>query len=193
MKASIALCALSLSSWAVAAPIVMLFKHAPPKYSGPQITSTDTWPVRTYKFTVGQDAASQDVVDGRPDNRPYSPSRDVAPSAALAAPRPLHTSYLLSLKPFAVHTEGGDATPRPSFQESTTVKEETGSIRTHQPTTVELETEGNMAFFHKIPCAMHKGQFHLARQYADMTVVSIVLILIAVIALVELWDSICRL
>lgn len=196
MKVSSALCALSFASWTIAAPMVMTFKHTPPKYSGPQITSLDTWPIRTSKFAIGHKDGAQDILNGRPDNSPYSPSSDVAPSEALAAPRPLKTSYLLAIKPFMLPAEDKtpeDKAPVPQsdFLESSTVKEETGSIMRHYPTTVELETEGNKPFYKKIPCVIHQGHFFLVRRYADTTVVSIVFILIALIAMIELWKPIC--
>lgn len=199
MKVATALCALSLSSWALAAPIV-IFKNEPPKYSGPQITSTadstDTWPIRTHKFTNSQDA--QAVLEGRPDNRPYTPTSDVTPSEALAAPRPLKTSYLLSLRPFLLHAAENESpttstSSQSEFQESSIVEAETGSFRhkTHDFTIVELETQGNQPLYHKVPCPKQKGHFHLVKEYADTTVVGVVFLLIAVIALIELWGPIC--
>ncbi|KAK6066504.1 hypothetical protein SCUP234_12048 [Seiridium cupressi] len=192
MRVSKALCALSISSWTLAAPIVMVFKHAPPKYSGPSISSKDTWPVRTPKFRIAEEADAQDALEARPDNRPFTPSSDVTPSEALAAPRPLKTSYLLSIKPFMVHEDEKTSVPLAEFQESSTVKEETGVVMRHDPTIVELETEGNKPFYRKTPCPTHAGHFHLDRRYADRTVVGIVFILIAAIALIELWGPICR-
>jgi hypothetical protein len=209
MKVSTALCALSLGSWTLAAPIVV-FKNEPPKYSGVQITripvtpaSADTWPIRTHKFTTTQDATAQDALNGRPDNRPYSPTSDVAPSEALAAPRPLKTSYLLSIRPFASHSsenESPDAasasssqSPHSEFQDSSIVEAETGSVKKHHHfTTVELETLGNKPNYQTIPCPKQSGYFHLVKGYTDTTVVAVVFILIAVIALIELWNPICR-
>ncbi|ETS77794.1 hypothetical protein PFICI_09856 [Pestalotiopsis fici W106-1] len=206
MKVSTALCALSLGSWTLAAPIV-IFKNEPPKYSGTQITRTsidadsaDTWPIRTHKFTNTQDAA-QDSLTGRPDNRPYSPTSDVAPSEALAAPRPLKTSYLLSIRPFMLHssenaspdTAPSSQSPHSEFQDSSIVEAETGSVKKHHHfTTVELETLGNKPYYQTIPCPKQSGYFHLVKGYTDTTVVAVVFILIAVIALIELWNPICK-
>ncbi|KAH6646784.1 hypothetical protein BKA67DRAFT_580565 [Truncatella angustata] len=198
MRTSIALCVLSMSSWTLAAPIVLMVKHATPKYSGAQITSSDIWTIRQSNFKVPGDASAQDVLEGRPDNKPYTPSGDVTPSEALAAPRPLKTSYLLSLKPVVPPADASVKNPRedqesvsqsqsqPEFQQSTTVKEETGTVTKHLPSTVELETQGNAPYQHKTPC-----HGYLVRQYVDMPVVSVVFLLITIIALIELWDSIC--
>jgi hypothetical protein len=211
-----ALCALSMCSWTLAAPIVVskhetpkytgsqvgttdawrsrTFKHLTPKYTGPQVGTTDTWPVRASKFSIPE-AAAQDVLDERPDNRPYSPSGDVTPSEALAAPRPLKTSYLLSIKPSTHGQEKNEEKTPDTWTEypgSSIVKEETGSVVKHHSTIVELETQGNKPIYAKMPCATRQGHFYLVRRYADMGVVGIIFILMAIIALIELWDPICR-
>lgn len=198
MKASIALSALSLSTWALAAPVVMFINHSPPKYSSPQITSADVWTLRQpSRFTTSEDAGTQGVLQGRPDNRPYRPTSDVAPSEALAAPRPLETDYLLSLKPILPSEDSPVTKPEeelntPTFKDSSTVKQETGSIMKHHPTIVELETQATRQASNELPCTMQGGRLYNVRQHADATVVGIVLVLVAIIALIELWNPICR-
>lgn len=82
------------------------------------------------------------------------------------------------------------ASIQPDCLESSTVNEETGSVMRHDPTIVELETEGNKPFYRKVPCALPQGHVNHVRPHADMTVVGIVFALIALIVIIELWDSI---
>ncbi|KAI0126656.1 hypothetical protein BJ170DRAFT_684238 [Xylariales sp. AK1849] len=137
---------------------------------------------------MGLEAGAQGALQGRPDNSPYSPSSDVAPSAALAAPRPLKTSYLLAIKPFTLPAKDKTLNKRPlvsqpDFLEHSTVKEETGS---------ETETEETKPFYKKIICARQRDDFYIVIRYVNMTIVTIVFILIALVALINLWVPICR-
>ncbi|KAI1854156.1 hypothetical protein JX265_000560 [Neoarthrinium moseri] len=195
MKASIALCALSASSWAFAAPLLVLLQHAPPKST---VISSSTAPHDSSflikpEIAVVEDAGVQDVLETRPDNRPYSPSDDETPSKALASPRPLKTAYLLSLQDSSDHVTEKEQPPSQAVvPDSSIIREETGKAARIHLTTVELETEGNKPLYDRVPCKMHAGHFYLVRRYADMTLVTTVLIFIAIVALIEIWSPMCR-
>lgn len=199
MKASVVLAALSASTCALAAPVVMLLKHTPP----PSAISPARFPSAALSagtrpggphlrvpatVTIVDDLVDEDV-SVRPDNRPYSPSDDVAPSVALSSPRPLKTAYLLSLE----QNKGHSSTPPTKSPDSSIMREELGATTHSHPTIAELEAQGTKPVYEWIPCKMHRGHYHVVRRYADMTVVSIVLVFIAIIALIELWVPATRL
>jgi hypothetical protein len=201
MKASLALAALSASTCTLAAPVVMLLKHTPPASTiTPGRFPPATVPAGRLPdgsrlripstVTIVEDPEDEDVLTVRPDNRPYRPSDDVTPSVALSTRRPLETSYLLSLdttrKDHGV-SQSPDETP-----ESSIMREEAGIVAVSHQTIAELEAQGNKPVYEWVPCKMHRGHYHVVRRYADMTVVSIVLVFIAVIALIELWDPVTR-
>jgi hypothetical protein len=198
MKASIAFGAATLSAWALAAPILMAIPHSQNQPGAATISSISATTQREMsssrtpsKVMIAEHSGIQEVLEGRPDNRPYTPSDDVTPSKALTSPRPLKTAYLLSLH----HRPGSEKLLPPSHpkSDSSIVREETGSAsRTSNPTTVELETEGNRPLYHQIPCPMNIKHVHRVRNYADMAVVSVVLVFIALVAIIELWAPICQ-
>lgn len=182
MKASTVLFATSLACSVSGAPMFRVFplEHHPGTSARP-ITSG---PIVRLRFSTGFKSIAQ------PDNHPYTPSSLVTPSEALAAPRPLRTTYLLSLES---NSETHNA--KSTSEQSSIVREETGvASRTKtQPTILELETEGSKPVFHHVPCNMHGDvHFHQVRKYADMVIVSIVLTFIGVVALIELWNPVCR-
>ncbi|ORY67328.1 uncharacterized protein BCR38DRAFT_407310 [Pseudomassariella vexata] len=200
MKATLALCAVAFLSWTLAAPVVLMalggvqnqhdvvLKPTVP----PLILSTQSQLRIPSKMTIEQ-ADLKDIVAGRPNNRPYAPSDNITPSEALAAPRPLISSYLLSLAS-KLHKQAqvSHASVR---QDSSIVREETGStMKLKLPTIVELETEGSKPFFSRTLCHMHKGpaHYHDVRKYADMVIVVMVLAFVAGVVLLEMWTPIQR-
>ncbi|KAI0125156.1 hypothetical protein BJ170DRAFT_686024 [Xylariales sp. AK1849] len=195
MKISVALCAVSNISWVLAAPVVAVLKHANNQPEMPTIISPGTLSqkpnLRIPPMVTGvEHPGTRDDLEGRPDNRPFSPLDDVAPSEALSSPRPLTTAYLLSLRQGSAKT---NQVQHPEIPDSSIVREEIGSpLRPSRPSIVELETQGNKPFYHRQPCTMHDGaqHFHEVRVYADTTVVSIGIIFIVAVAIFELWNPI---
>lgn len=215
MKITTALCAATLGSAALGVPVASMLDHQHQE----AVVSSKQHSVASYiessarrfhlPFSLSFLGHSKPSPKGLSESSSLEDTLsfldDSEVSEVLTAPRPLATAYLMSLKPTPKpkakpqtkakpKAKQHSQTPVSGQEQSSTVQAETGSLAGSNPSTIEAETAASKPIYRYLPCQTHGGprHYHLARQYADMVVVGVLIAFVALVILVELWSPISQ-
>ncbi len=114
------------------------------------------------------------------NNRPQSPASTAAPSAVLAAPQPVATTYLLSL---------GVTRAKPTPKPAAVAEPDVIVFDTPPPRDALAQMQAGMRHGGSRRTAVPCYYAHLRREYSDMLVISLVATFLLIIVLVETWES----
>lgn len=205
MKITTVLCAATLGSAALGAPVTSMLspQHHQPAMSSKQHSVASFVESSARRFHLPFSLSFLGHPKPSPKGLSESSSLedtlafldDAEVAEVLTAPKPLPTAYLMSLKP-RPKTEARPKTkphsqpPVSDQEQSSTVQAETGSLAGTNPSVIEAETAASKPIYHYLPCQVHGGprHYHLARQYADMVVVGVLIAFVALVTLVEMWS-----
>lgn len=207
MKITTALCAATLGSAALGAPVTSMLnpQHQQSTVSPKPHSIASYLESSARRFHLPFSLSFLGHSKPSPKDLPESSSLedtlafldDAEVAEVLTAPRPLATAYLMSLKPKTKaktkakpETKPHSPSPVPGQEQSSTVQAETGSLAGNNPSAIEAETAASKPIYRYLPCQVHGGprHYHLARQYADMVVVGVLIAFVALVTLVELWS-----